>query len=144
MIVMSCHKKVIKIEPKEKPFFTPLFVKTASNFALFLSLFSRKPRLPEIKIIKPNARAQRYFSYYSRQDNLSWSYKYSFHVRFSTPSARGTPALHLNELADGSCYGAGLCLVWHCYCYCIALLLYIAFVCLDFWWVKAHTCLAAD
>ena len=28
---------------------------------------------------------------------------------------RGTPALHLNEAADGSCCDAGLGLVWHCY-----------------------------
>ena len=37
---------------------------------------------------------------------------------------RGTPALHLNEAADGSCCDAGLGLVWHCYC------IYMTFVCL--------------
>ena len=37
---------------------------------------------------------------------------------------RGTPALHLNELAGGSCCDAGLGLVWRCYC------IYMTFVCL--------------
>ena len=37
---------------------------------------------------------------------------------------RGTPALHLNEAADGSCCDAGLGLVWHCYW------IYMSFVCL--------------
>ena len=39
-------------------------------------------------------------------------------------SLRGTPALHLNEPAGGSCCDAGLGLVWHCYC------IYMTFVCL--------------
>ena len=37
---------------------------------------------------------------------------------------RGTPALHLNEAADGSCCDAGLGLVWRCYW------IYMSFVCL--------------
>ena len=37
---------------------------------------------------------------------------------------RGTPALHLNEPADGSCCDAGLGLVWRCYW------IYMSFVCL--------------
>ena len=37
---------------------------------------------------------------------------------------RGTPALHLNEPPGGSCCGAGLGLVWYCYC------IYMTFVCL--------------
>ena len=37
---------------------------------------------------------------------------------------RGTPALHLNEAADGSCCDAGLSLVWRCYW------IFMSFVCL--------------
>ena len=37
---------------------------------------------------------------------------------------RGTPALHFNEAADGSCCDAGLGLVWRCYW------IYMSFVCL--------------
>ena len=37
---------------------------------------------------------------------------------------RGTPALHLNEAADGSCCDAGLGLVWRCHW------IYMSFVCL--------------
>ena len=37
---------------------------------------------------------------------------------------RGTPALHLNEPAGGSCCDAGLGLVWYYYC------IYMTFVCL--------------
>merc|ERR1712237_158638 len=37
---------------------------------------------------------------------------------------RGTPALYLNEAADGSCCDAGRGLVWHCYW------IYMSFVCL--------------
>ena len=39
-------------------------------------------------------------------------------------NTRGTPALHLNEAADGSCCDAGLGLVWRCYW------IYMSFVCL--------------
>ena len=45
-------------------------------------------------------------------------------IRQSVQSQRGTPALHLNEAADGSCCDAGLGLVWRCYW------IYIPFVCL--------------
>ena len=37
---------------------------------------------------------------------------------------RGTPALHLNEPAGGSCCDVGLGFVWHCYC------IYMTFDCL--------------
>ena len=40
------------------------------------------------------------------------------------PAGRGTPALHLNEAAGGSCCDAGLGLVWQCYC------IYMTLVCL--------------
>ena len=39
-------------------------------------------------------------------------------------TSRGTPALHLNEAADGSCCDVGLGLVWRCYW------IYMSFVCL--------------
>merc|ERR1712218_593887 len=47
-------------------------------------------------------------------------------MKFLTVSARlrGTPALHLNEAANGSCCDAGLGLVWRCYW------IYMSFVCL--------------
>ena len=45
---------------------------------------------------------------------------------------RGTPALHLNEPAGRSCCGAGLGLVWYCYC------VFLKFICLtkkmDLFW----------
>ena len=54
-----------------------------------------------------------------------------FLLNFITPTflktadlQRGTPALHLNEAADGSCCDAGLGLVWRCYW------IYMSFVCL--------------
>ena len=46
------------------------------------------------------------------------------HPRPSWTQIRGTPALHLNEAADGSCCDAGLGLVWRCYW------IYMSFVCL--------------
>ena len=45
-------------------------------------------------------------------------------IYFFTAYLRGTPALHLNEPAGGSCFDVCLGLVWHCYC------IYMTYVCL--------------